>query len=84
MVMKLDNNYTTSFHPQKMISSGLKIFQMDDNFKFDLQVITKFIIKIQRLTEDVKRILEEESAEKEIAKLENRWEKNFSYTVPAA
>jgi hypothetical protein len=36
-------------------------------------VITKFIAKIQRMGDDVKRILEEEAAEKEIAKLENRY-----------
>jgi ATP-dependent RNA helicase DDX27 len=36
------------------------------------QVISKFVAKIQRMGDDVKRILEEEAAEKEIAKLENR------------
>lgn len=37
-----------------------------------LQVIAKFSEKISSLADDVKAILEEEAAEKEIAMLENR------------
>ena len=38
-----------------------------------MKVVEKFDQKIKRMTGDVKRILEEEAAEKEIAKLENRF-----------
>ena len=38
-----------------------------------VKVVEKFDQKIKRMTGDVKRILEEEAAEKEIAKLENRF-----------
>lgn len=37
------------------------------------KVVAKFDTKIKAMSDDVKRILEEESAEKEIAKLENRF-----------
>jgi hypothetical protein len=35
-------------------------------------VVEKFVCKIRKIGDDVKRILEEEAAEKQIAKLENR------------
>ena len=38
-----------------------------------MKVVEMFDQKIKRMTGDVKRILEEEAAEKEIAKLENRF-----------
>jgi hypothetical protein len=36
------------------------------------KIVAKFDEKIKRMSDDVKKILEEEAAEKEIAKLENR------------